>query len=126
VAKFLNLSKDVRFLTHGVLGVRAVKPGDVVEVADEVAQAYASQPGLWQPACEVAKAAAAAVDRAVFGALEGVVEKLKGEAGPVPAATPPATTPAAPVPAATPPATPAPVAAAPAAASDATSGETKQ
>lgn len=47
--RYVNVSPDTRFVTHGFSGVRKVDPGEVLEVPDEVAAAY-DQPGIWEAA----------------------------------------------------------------------------
>jgi len=70
VAKFTNLTSDVRYIVYGVPGIRAILPNDVAEVEDDVAEAYASQPATWGPACDVARAAVADIAKAVQAAAE--------------------------------------------------------
>jgi cell division septation protein DedD len=73
VAKFTNLTSDVRYIVHGLPGVRAILPGDVAEVADDVAESYASQPEIWGAVCDVAKTAVADIAQAASEAAAAAV-----------------------------------------------------
>jgi len=45
-----NVSNDVRFISHGLRRMTAVKPGETVEIPDEHAEAYTCQGDVWKPA----------------------------------------------------------------------------
>ena len=47
MASFTNISAELRFVSHGLPAVVAVKPGEQVQVPDDVAPEYACQPGIW-------------------------------------------------------------------------------
>lgn len=49
MAKFVNLTRDLRFAVHGLRAPVSVQPGAVLEVPDDVADAYACQPEIWGP-----------------------------------------------------------------------------
>ena len=47
MATFTNVSTDLRFVTHGLPAPVAVKPGEQLQVPDDVAPEYACQPDIW-------------------------------------------------------------------------------
>jgi hypothetical protein len=56
VALFKNLTDDLRWVTHGLPSRVAVKPGEELQVPDEVAQNYGCQPDIWGPLDDAAHA----------------------------------------------------------------------
>ena len=67
MAKFRNVSGETLVVGYGFTARRTVKPDEVLVVPPDVAEAYAGQPGIWNPedqAAEDAEARRAVLDPA--------------------------------------------------------------
>lgn len=70
MAKFTNVSGELRFVNHGLRSTQAVAAGDTLELPDEddVVLAYACQPDVWAAEDDSAKDAATRQQQAAVDA----------------------------------------------------------